>query len=753
VAIETAHSLVEAIRRLDLLDPARTDCLDQLAERHPSPRELARELIQSEWLTPYQVNQLLQDRGQQLVLGPYVLLERLGSGGMGEVFKARHRKLDRIRALKVISRKHLTQAVVVQRFLREAETAAQLSHPNIVAVHDAGLDDDRYYLAMEYIEGIDLGRLLREAGPLPVSLACDFIRQAALGLHQAHEHGLVHRDVKPSNLFVAPRGGMVRGPVGDIERFRGATVKVLDLGLVSQQSERLDETEMALTQKGLVLGTLDYLAPEQARNSHRVDRRADLYSLGCTLFHLVAGQPPFPGGVALDKLLRHQSETPPALAGLRPGVPGRLQAVIERLLAKKPEDRYADANELAVALVPLANPESDEVAVPVAQPVHSANGNGLAATPTPDTQPTPKAEEGGPSSQEIGAFLAPPGAATLRRPPPRRSLWWLAAAGVLAVGLVVGGVGLLVRSAPSNETQPAPPPRVEQRVEQRVDRLANYIPADSAAVVAVKPIEMHRAAIFEGGSAQRALRTDTNLTALLDLLRIDLVRDIDQLRLCVPAGRPRQAQWLARGRFHPDRFPRDGEVLRAEDDPKGPGKMLRYAPEVRPALFLAARESSLLVSPARERARAGLEQASGRTEASVADPTLRKLLAKVDRSQTVWLAVNPVELGPPPRLVRDWSLQSLAEFILRRSSAIHGGVSCGRDLQLHFVLEGHDAAGLRNVVRRLTDQKKRAQTWLFRNTGAPRDQRLWFLVLARTDCDLRGTTLTIRSKVTPGELN
>ena len=731
MAVETANFLVEAIRELDLFDPARMDRLSRgLAERFPRSRDLARELIRAEWLTAFQVNQLLTGRGSLLLLGPYLLLERLGAGGMGEVFKARHRKLDRVAALKVISRHKLTHEATVRRFLREAESAARLSHPNIVAVHDAGAAGDRYYLAMECIDGIDLGRLLLENGPLPVSLACDFIRQAALGLHHAHEAGFVHRDIKPANLIVAPRGGL--GPPGpvDLDRLRGATLKVLDMGLVRSEVDGIEDSEMALTQKGVVLGTMDYLAPEQARNSHHVDRRADLYGLGCTLFHLLAGRPPFAGGQALDKLLRHQSEPPPPLKQFRLGIPDSLQAIVSRLLAKRPEDRFQRADELALALVALANQNVDTVEFEVRRPAPPAGGAALFPTRILDTPPS-EAE----SPTDVTQELLPPSARSAGHRRLRHG-WWLAAAVVL-VGLFGGLTArLLVRPAPAREDRSRPSPRGGLVGQQKaIDHLADYVAADSAAVLSVSPGELSRATIVkERETVERALKVNPTLTGLFDHLSIDPTREVDWIRGHVPADRPEQTHWLVRGKF-PSRQP-DGHVFQ----PKGWD-----------SLFVARRGPYLLASPDRDHVKQALDTA-GKGPASVSDQTMRRLLARVDRNQTVWLAVTPPRLGRPPKWKRDQGLGGVLPLVLKHTSAIQGGVSFGRDLRLRLVLEG-DESGLAVIERKLEGMKKMARGWLFRNSEAPRDQRLWFLVFAEVRCRLRGTTLEIESQVMPVQLN
>jgi formylglycine-generating enzyme required for sulfatase activity len=256
--------------------------------------------------------------------------------------------LNRVVALKVTRKELLSDPTNERRFLREIQTTARLAHPNIVVVHDASRLDGTHFFAMEYIEGADLARLVKEKGPLPISRACDYARQAALGLQHAFEHGLVHRDVKPSNLLLTADGTIV---------------KLLDLGVA-----RCHETEGSdLTATGSVVGTPDYLAPEQATNSRAVDIRADIYSLGCTLYHLLAGHAPFPEGSSLEKALKHLHDTPSPIRQERPQVSAELAAVLDKMMAKKPSDRYQRPCEVAEALMPFCQ-ESPQPAVPSQSP-------------------------------------------------------------------------------------------------------------------------------------------------------------------------------------------------------------------------------------------------------------------------------------------------------------------------------------------------------------------------------------------------
>ncbi len=280
----------------------------------------------------------------------YEILEEIGHGGMGVVYRARQVERDRIVALKVIRHERLASADVLNRFRREAQAAARLSHPNVVSVYESDQDGDTHYLAMEYVPGITLQELVDRNGPLPIAQACDFVRQTALGLQHATEQALVHRDVKPANLMVIvavlPGQSAVTRPL----------VKILDMGVARlyQLAHSPEESLTTLTRDGAVIGTPDYIAPEQLEDPHGADIRADLYSLGCTFYFLLTGKVPFPGGTLIQKLDRQRQETPPSVDQLRAEVPSAVAAVVRRLMAKVPADRYRTPGDLAAVLEHLA---------------------------------------------------------------------------------------------------------------------------------------------------------------------------------------------------------------------------------------------------------------------------------------------------------------------------------------------------------------------------------------------------------------
>ncbi len=358
MVLNSVDVLIDALRETHLLRVEQFDqLLNDISPKFEDTQELADHIVKLGWVTNYQVKKLLAGRGQDLVLGHYIITEKLGEGGMGKVYKAKQLRLNRMVALKVIRPDYLANALALKRFQREAKAAAKLAHPNIVRLFDADQIGDRHFLAMEYVEGADLAAMVKQNGPLSVGMACSFIRQAATGLQHAHEVGMVHRDIKPSNLFVTSSGR-----VGKQES--GGVVKILDMGLARLGCLEGDESISALTQDGTVIGTPDYMSPEQGKDSSTVGARSDLYSLGCTLFYLLIGKPPFAQGSTLEKLLQHQIDAPPKVQLLRSDVPKELGAVVQRLLAKKPEDRFESAESALQGAAPWSVFDSGDQRLP-----------------------------------------------------------------------------------------------------------------------------------------------------------------------------------------------------------------------------------------------------------------------------------------------------------------------------------------------------------------------------------------------------
>ncbi|MFQ3594328.1 MAG: serine/threonine-protein kinase [Gemmataceae bacterium] len=328
----TVDAFLEIVRKSNQVDSARLDAyLKQRPEGIPTtPRKLAASMIRAGILTIFQAEQFLLGKYRGFYLAGYRILERIGIGGTGTVYLAEHALMKRRVAIKVLPTPMANDPVTRQRFMREAQVAGQLQHPNVVQVLDFREENGLHAIIMEYVHGPNLQQLLNRRGPQPVRQACEYIRQAALGLQHAHEAGLVHRDVKPANLLLDATG----------------VVKLLDLGLARQSTEQGE----SLTQKfhgKMVMGTADYLPPEQAMSLHDVDHRADIYSLGCTLYALIAGHPPFHEGSIGQKLLWHQTLMPPRLDRIRPEVPRELADLVERMMAKSPVDRPACCAEIA----------------------------------------------------------------------------------------------------------------------------------------------------------------------------------------------------------------------------------------------------------------------------------------------------------------------------------------------------------------------------------------------------------------------
>ena len=334
---------------LDLED----DTFVELVRKSPAPKQPTDKANTAEMmLAESGVSRGPTDLPAQLEDHPrYRIIELIGKGGMGDVYKAEHRLMDRPVALKLINQDLVKNKQAVERFRREVRAAARLTHPNIVTAHDAEQAGDVHFLVMEFVNGVDLASEVQNRGSLPIAEACDYIRQAAEGLQHAHTKGMVHRDIKPHNLMLSPDG----------------QVRILDFGLASFATESAlieadatDTTErtptpLHLTTLGSVMGTPDYIAPEQARDAHSADIRADIYSLGCTLCYLLTGEAPFAADSVVDKLKAHEQQEPPSLQRLRDDVPAKLADIVTRMMAKNPDDRFQTPAEVATALSPLVD--------------------------------------------------------------------------------------------------------------------------------------------------------------------------------------------------------------------------------------------------------------------------------------------------------------------------------------------------------------------------------------------------------------
>ena len=356
---------------------------------------LADELVRLGLLTRWQSERLLEGRHKGFFLKRYRLLDHLGSGGMSNVYLAEHVLMHRRVAIKVLPKHRVADSSYLARFHREAQAAAALDHKNIVRAYDVDNEGDIHFLVMEYVEGRDLQQIVKQDGPLDYRTAADYIRQAAEGLAHAHQAGLIHRDVKPANLLVD----------------RNNVVKLLDLGLARFTEE--DRASLTVAFDENVLGTADYLAPEQAIDSHGVDARADIYSLGCSLYYALTGHPPFAEGTLPQRLVAHQKLPPPSIFKDRPDAPEDLVAICLRMMAKRPEDRYQSAAEVAQVLSDWLARHSE---------VSSSQGSSRYCIPAAEAGSAIRSARNAPpvrvpSPQQLGAFFGatnglPPGTET-----------------------------------------------------------------------------------------------------------------------------------------------------------------------------------------------------------------------------------------------------------------------------------------------------------------------------------------------------
>lgn len=386
------EQFVEQVLRSGLM--SQQEMHDYLAtfpeEKRPRDVDcLARNLAQDERLSAFQIEMIRKGRAEELVIGDYVMMQSLGQGGMGQVIKAVHRRTGRVVAIKLLRPETIDSADAIKRFHQEAEVAIRLRHPNIVGTYETGQQRNSHYLVMEYVEGRDLAELSQRAGPMPMRQVVDYVIQAARGLEYAHNNKVIHRDIKPANLLVDSRGN----------------VKILDMGLarLTEGDDAAAGATMAerITRRGQMLGTVDYVSPEQAADTRSADHRSDIYSLGCTMYRLLTGKPVFEGETAIAKLIAHCESKPPSLRETLPEASEALDCVVQKMLAKQPRDRYPSMAEVIAALEACRSSLPASVAYPAlsggrpAAPVSPARpaGKGIVFTFSGQTVKSPGLEK------------------------------------------------------------------------------------------------------------------------------------------------------------------------------------------------------------------------------------------------------------------------------------------------------------------------------------------------------------------------
>lgn len=338
MAAVDSEKFIEFVERSKLVpEPQLRTALADLRAAHggqlPSDsKDVEQFFIERDLLTSWHCEKLANGKYKGFHLSKYRLLSLLGTGGMSSVYLAQHLVMNRKVAIKVLPRRRVNDTSYLARFQLEAQAVAHLDHPNIVRAFDIDNEDDTHYIVMEYVPGQDFQALVRQSGATSFAAAADYIAQAADGLQHAHDKGVIHRDIKPANLLLDDRG----------------IVKILDMGLAQFKQE--ENASLTIAHEENVLGTADYLAPEQAVNSHKVDHRVDLYSLGCSLYYLIAGHPPFNEGSLAQRIAKHQSVMPPPLIEVRADCPQSLSDICQKMIAKKPEERFQSAAEVAHTL-------------------------------------------------------------------------------------------------------------------------------------------------------------------------------------------------------------------------------------------------------------------------------------------------------------------------------------------------------------------------------------------------------------------
>jgi serine/threonine protein kinase len=384
----TADELVQLIRKSGMVDEQKLALYlrrQEVSGGVPAEaRAAADAMVRDGLLTTFQAEQFLLGKWRGFTIGKYKLLERVGVGGMGQVFLCEHLFMKRRVAVKVLPPAKAEHPSALGRFYREARAAGSLEHPNIVRTHDIDQDGNLHFIVMEFVDGSNLLDVVRRFGPLDVGRAVEYARQVALGLDHAFRNGIIHRDIKPGNVMIDRHG----------------TARILDMGLARFYRDQTDLLTVKYDDK-VVLGTADYVAPEQVTNSHAVDHRADVYALGATLYFLLAGHPPFPDGTVSQKLLWHKVKDPTPIREVRPEVPEGLAAVIAKMMAKDPAKRYQTHSETAAA---LAKWVPAEVPLPAAEEMPQLSP--LAAGLVQDE--APEAVEPGVAEPQLAVAAPPP---------------------------------------------------------------------------------------------------------------------------------------------------------------------------------------------------------------------------------------------------------------------------------------------------------------------------------------------------------
>ncbi len=394
----SVEELIQLIRKSGMVDDQKLSAYIQRRQlgrgMATDPREFADELVQDGILTYFQSEQFLLGKWRGFTIGKFKLLERVGVGGMGQVFLCEHMFMKKRVAVKVLPPAKADQPAALGRFYREARAAGGLDHPNIVRTHDIDQDGNLHFIVMDYVDGPNLLDVVKKFGTLDIARAVSYIHQTALGLDYAFRNHLIHRDVKPGNVLIDRKG----------------VARILDMGLARFINDHADQLTMKYDDK-IVLGTADYVAPEQVANSHSVDIRADVYGLGATFYFLLAGHPPFPTGTVSQKLLWHRTKDPTPIRQICPDVPEGLAVIIGKMMAKDPKARYQTPAQVATELAAfLSNsvPLPAEEEMPLLSPAAMASAtSGSGVVPVPASEPVASARVGG-GVQSAAAVMAPP---------------------------------------------------------------------------------------------------------------------------------------------------------------------------------------------------------------------------------------------------------------------------------------------------------------------------------------------------------